>query len=120
MITSETFYRAECDRPGCGITLPDDENDSGTHWPRASVVEALAEERGQFDETWTVVGEQTFCPRHRPGNVDCTACEDGYLRAERPGPREPGMSRWEFSKCPICDGRGYLAVETPDGQEKSQ
>lgn len=108
MITSETFYRAECDAPGCDVTLPDDENDEGTHWPRVSVEEALAEPRGMHDETWTRVGEQTFCPRHKPGNADCTACEDGYLRIIR-AVRTPSEARYEFAQCPVCGGRGYLA-----------
>ena len=107
MIVSETFYRAECDGAGCKATLPDEDSDA-THWPRESVVEALGEERGEHDETWTVVGEETFCPRHKPGNVECAACDGrGYFRTEHPNP-EPGCGKWAFTDCPMCDRRGYL------------
>ena len=114
-ITSETFYRAECDHNGCEVTLPDDENDEGTHWPRTSVVEALGEERGLFDEKWTVEGEQTFCPRHKPGNADCTACDNGYLRTEIAN-RQEGQARFDFALCPMCGGRGYLSADV-DGRD---
>ena len=117
MITSETFYRAECDHPGCEVTLPSGDDDA-THWPCESVVRALGEEHGRYDETWTVVGEQTFCPRHRPGNVECPACDGrGHFRTEHPDP-EPGTGRWRFTDCPMCGDRGYLV--TPDGQEKNR
>lgn len=67
MITSETFYRAECDHEGCGRTLDDHERDI-THWPRKVLEELLAEPTGADDATWTVVGGQVFCPRHKPAS----------------------------------------------------
>lgn len=118
MITSETFYRAECDAEGCSVTLPDQDHHDASHWPRESVEEALREESGAHDETWAVVGERTYCPRHKPGNVDCTACEKsrGYLRVELEGEREPGEPRYSFSQCPVCDGRGYLEAAGEAGR----
>ncbi|WOF23826.1 hypothetical protein N8K70_03860 [Microbacterium betulae] len=109
-ITSETFYRAECDAKGCEETLPNEDHEGASHMPREYVVEALAEPRGfNDDETWTMVGEQTFCHRHKPGNVECSACEGvGFLRAEREGDRAPGTSRYSFTECPVCEQRGYL------------
>lgn len=103
-ITSETLYRAECDHPGCGRTLPDGEE--FTHWPREVVVEALAEERDEHDDTWTVVGDQTYCPEHAPGTTPCGACEHGYIRADCPAGVEPHY--FQLVDCPVCDGRGYL------------
>lgn len=119
-ITSETFYRAECDHDGCKTVLPNDEDESGSHWPRKSVIEALAEERGADDETWTVVGDLTYCPRHKPGNAECSACDGrGYFRAERdPATLAPGQGKWALTDCPVCERRGYLIAATPPTREE--
>jgi hypothetical protein len=110
MITSETFYRAECDALGCIRTMPDEDADA-SHWPHETVIEQMAEPQGDHDETWTVVGDLTFCPRHAPGNTECAACDGrGYFRTEHPDP-EPGTGKWRFTDCPICGDRGYLVPE---------
>lgn len=108
MIKSEAYFRAECDHDGCEASLPDPDEHEASGWPLNSVKDALGEERGDRDETWTVVGEHTFCPRHKPGNAECTACDGrGHFRTELPEPIINGR-RWDFASCPICDGEGYL------------
>lgn len=114
MITSETFYRAECDALGCIRTMPDEDADA-SHWPHETVIEQMAEPQGDHDETWTVVGDLTFCPRHAPGNTECAACDGrGYFRTEHPDP-EPGTGKWRFTDCPICGDRGYLVPDHTNG-----
>ncbi|UAJ78337.1 hypothetical protein IT072_13825 [Leifsonia sp. ZF2019] len=115
MITSETFYRAECDHEPCSVTLPDGEE--MTHWDRGTLDEALSEPTGRADDAWTVVADgRTFCPRHAPGNVDCGACDHGYIRTDR-GPNT--SPRFNFATCPVCDGAGYVKPQSVDSGSAS-
>ena len=71
MITSGTFYRAECDAAGCGQFFPDDDDGEGaSYYPKDSLILHMAEDRGEFDELWTITDDgRTFCPRHKPGST---------------------------------------------------
>jgi hypothetical protein len=57
MIKSEAYYRAECDHEGCEASLPDLDEHDASGWPLDSVKDALRDERGDRDETWTTVGD---------------------------------------------------------------
>jgi DnaJ-class molecular chaperone len=112
MITSETFYRAECDTNGCDRVFPDEDYD-GSHFPMEALVELMAVERGEFDERWATTEDgHTYCPRHQPGNIDCTTC-GGQGSTPPPDGGDPLNGWWH--QCARCDGRGYL-VPTEKGE----
>lgn len=105
VIVAETFHQAQCDANGCPTTLPSGD-DGFSHLEITALHEALAEESGQFDETWTVTPDgKTYCPRHRPGNIDCTSCRDGYNKVSPPGTTGTDV---RYEVCGRCGGRGYL------------
>lgn len=111
MITSETFYKATCDANGCGHDFPDDDWDA-SHLELGNLKEAMAEERGEFEEAWTLTDDgHTYCPRHKPGNIDCTSCRDGM---EMTNPDGATFEERGWHTCPRCDGRGYLTPAAPD------
>jgi hypothetical protein len=104
---SETFYRAECDAPNCDRIFPDGEEDNG--WmPLDDVKTYMVEERGLFDEGWTIAADNsTFCWHHAPGNVECIPCRGGgYVRVP------VGIANWSI--CKMCGGRGYLTSTAVD------
>jgi len=99
------FYRATCDANGCASVAPSDDDGGASHYPLEGLREWLAEGRGEFDETWTVTADdKTYCPRHAPGNIDCTTC-GGKGHIFHPEQIE-FRDRWE--ECARCGGRGYL------------
>lgn len=112
-INAETFYQANCDAEGCRSLAPTDNDDGSSHYPLDLLREWMAEGHGWFeDETWTELEDgRTFCPRHKPGNVDCEAC-GGYGHFRHPD--GPDITK-RFTDCVACDARGYvvLADATP-------
>ncbi|CAN7240383.1 hypothetical protein LJR045_000965 [Microbacterium sp. LjRoot45] len=125
MITSETFYRAECEAPNCGRTLPDEDTHEASHWPRSYVEEQLREPRevglGDVEVTWFYDGEKTFCPEHHPGATPCGTCDgEGMVRVDGPPPNWEGQ-QWTFphhwENCPECDRVGFHPAPESEGQE---
>lgn len=111
MIVSETFYQARCDAVGCERACPADDDEGASHYPMKSLLEELRSERGEFDETWAIVGEKTYCPQHVPGNIDCTHCGGvGHIRTAQYPP--------QWDRCRVCCGRGYLTPIVLDGPAK--
>jgi len=114
VITSEKFYRAECDQEKCDRTLPDQDDDEASHWTHDTVVAALGEERGFLEVKWAVVGEKTYCPRHAPGNIDCVTC-DALGMVKVPAVQTDAYPfPYKYDECGVCAGRGYL-VPTASG-----
>ena len=114
-ITSETFYRAECDELKCASMIPTGE-DEASHWPRELVEEALREPRetamADVELTWFYDGERTLCPRHAPGARPCGTCDgQGAVRVDGPPPNLRDGVEWSsphhWDDCPECHWIGF-------------
>lgn len=119
MIQSETFFRAECDELNCGITIPD--GDDASHWPLASVEEALREPRevgpSGIEVGWFHDGDRTLCPRHHPDARPCGTCDgQGVVRVEGPPPNLSEGVAWSlphhWEACSECEWVGFHPAPT--------
>lgn len=114
-ITSETFYRAECDELKCTSTIPTGEEEA-SHWPLSMVEEALREPRevgsSDVEVAWFYDGERTLCPRHHPDARPCGTCDgQGAVRCDGPPPNLPEGVKWtrdfHWAECPECLWVGF-------------
>lgn len=125
-ITSETFYRAECDELKCGSMIPTGEDDA-THWTRDLVEETLREPHeaaaAEVELWWFYDGTRTLCPRHAPGARPCGTCENdqGMVRVDGRPPNLPEGSAWSFDYhwgiCPECAGVGFHPAPAPASEQ---
>lgn len=114
MITSETFYRAECEHEKCSQTIPDPDDHEASHWPLVSVEEYLREphEHRDVEVTWFYDGVRTFCPEHHPDARACSnECNGGMVQVPGVPPNWPADREWTFphhwENCPECHGVGF-------------
>ncbi|MFD6699704.1 MULTISPECIES: hypothetical protein [unclassified Microbacterium] len=120
MIKSETFYRAECDEPKCGSTIPSGDDEEASHWPLATVEEALREPRevgAGVEVIWFYDGERTLCPRHHPDATPCGTCDgQGAVRVDGPPSNLRAGVEWSlphhWEACPECNWVGFHPAPT--------
>lgn len=112
-ITSETFYRAECEE--CHRTIPDEE-DEASHWPLAFVEEYLREKHshgvGDVEVQWFYDGQRTLCPEHHPEARPCGTCGgQGSVKQPGPPPNLPEGREWSlphhWAECTECHWVGF-------------
>lgn len=118
-ITSETFYRAECEE--CHRTVPDYDDHEASHWPLAAVEEYLREKHGHgvgdVEVQWFYDGSKTLCPEHHPEARPCGTCDgQGYVRVEGPPPNLREGVDWSlphhWKECPECHWVGFHPAPT--------
>lgn len=109
-ITSETFYRAECE--ACPRTIPDEDDHEASHWPLSAVEEYLREPHESYDVElyWFYDGERTLCPEHHPEARACSTC-DGQRSVKVAGRPPEFEGEWtmphHWEECPECHWIGF-------------
>tara|TARA_B100000378_G_scaffold143246_1_gene115775 strand:+ start:51 stop:431 length:381 start_codon:yes stop_codon:yes gene_type:complete len=122
-ITSEMFYRAECDELKCTRTIPDVDDHEASHWPLESVEEYLREPHEERDTEvfWFYEDGRTLCPEHHPDARPCaSACNGGMVKVDGPPPTWPADREWShphhWESCPECHGVGFHTAPRSEGQ----
>ena len=123
MITSETFYRAECDVESCAESIPNEDDYEASHWPLASVEKELRETHEKFgvELIWFYDGERVLCPQHHPEARPCSTC-GGQGSVKVPGRPPKFEGEWlpahHWEECPECHWIGFHPAQPDRTQEE--
>lgn len=102
-ITSETFYRAECDVESCA---------ESSSTPNFSCVSL---------SSWFYDGERVLCPQHHPEARPCSTC-GGQGSVKVPGRQPKFEGEWlpahHWEECPECHLIGFHPAQPIRTQEE--